>query len=78
MPSTILMMALSVWACASARAPGAALHWDQGHIGERTIPAPLSDHPGNVYLDSETVRVTIRGKKDENTGHVGEKLADAV
>jgi len=33
--------------------------WRDGHTVERTIPIPLADHPGNVYVDTESVWVKV-------------------
>jgi len=59
MQTAILVTALSVWTCSYARPSIDAAYWSDGHVVERGIPVPLSDHPGNVYLDTEMVWVRV-------------------
>lgn len=57
--AAILVLVLSVWTCSHARQSVDAAYWSDGHVVERGIPAPLSDHPGNVYLDTEEAWVAV-------------------
>ena len=65
--AAILVMALNVWTCSHARPLLDAAHWSDGHVAERGTPAPLSDHPGNVYLDSEMVWVAAPAEIPKET-----------
>lgn len=40
-------------------------YWNDGHVIERGIPVPLYDHPGNIYLDTETVWVKVPDETPE-------------
>jgi hypothetical protein len=41
--------------------------WATKHTVKRGIPTPLTDHPGNVYLDSERVWVVVPPEVPEGT-----------
>ncbi len=43
----------------SALAADDAGAWSDGHAVARSIPVPLDDRPGNVYLEGEEVRVAV-------------------
>ncbi len=57
--AAVFLMALSVWTCSHASPSVDAVHESDTHVVQRGIPAPLSDHPGNVYLDSEMVWIVV-------------------
>jgi hypothetical protein len=55
----LLVIMHSIWMCSQVVDSFDSTYWSDGHIVERGIPAPMSDHPGNVYLESETVWVKV-------------------
>ena len=55
----ILIMVCGLWMCSCADASYDEAYWSDGQVIERGIPAPLPEHPGNVYLDTEEVWVKI-------------------
>ena len=59
MQKVIIVMALSIWTGSLADASFEAAYWSDSHIVQRTIPTPLADRLGNVYLATETVYVKV-------------------
>jgi len=60
-------MAFIVWMGVCADASYDAAYWNDGHAIERGIPVPLEDHPGNVYLYTETVWVKVSDETPKET-----------
>src|SRR4030043_1322234 len=67
MQKFIIVMALSIWACSQAGASFDETYWSDSHVVQRTIPIPLADRPGNVYLDTETVWVKVPAEVPKET-----------
>jgi hypothetical protein len=59
MQISIILMVLGILVCSQAGTSFDAAYWSDGHVANRSIPTPLADHPGNVYLESETVWVKV-------------------
>ena len=59
MHKVIISIVISIWACSQADGSFDAEYWSDGHVVNRSIPVPLADHPGNIYLESETVWVKV-------------------
>jgi hypothetical protein len=56
------LLVLACLAAAGPRAVGAAEEagaWSDGHAIARSMPVPLADRPGNVYLEGEDVGVAL-------------------
>lgn len=53
--SAALCLGISLWVQGAVSTVCAS----DGSVLERGIPKPLADHPGNVFLDSEAVRVIV-------------------
>lgn len=62
-----LVMAFSLWTCAYAGPATDQNHQEDGSGVERGIPAPRSDHPGNVYLETEKVSIVVPAEVPEET-----------
>jgi len=67
MQKVIIVMALSIWICSQAGASFDAAYWSDSHVVQRSIPIPLADRPGNVYLDTETVWVKVPAEVPKET-----------
>jgi hypothetical protein len=62
-----LVMAFSLWPCASAN-PATELNLLKNRAAaKRSIPAPRPDHPGHVYLETETVSIVVPEAAPEET-----------
>ncbi len=59
MQKKITVVALSFLMCLHAEASFDAAYWSDSHVVQRSIPTPLADRPGNVYLETETVYVKV-------------------
>ena len=59
MQKAIIVLTLSIWMCSQADASFDTAYWSDSHVVQRSIPIPLADRPGNVYLDTETVWVKV-------------------
>ena len=57
--TSFILMILGIAAYAQAGMSSDTTYWSDGHVINRTIPTPLADHPGNIYLESETVWVKV-------------------
>jgi len=60
-------MILGIWMCSQAGASFDAAYWSDSHVVQRTIPTPLAERPGNVYLDTETVWIKVPGEVPKET-----------
>ena len=58
----IILMMLSLWTCSYTNASIDPAYWSDRHVVQRSIPIPLTEHPGNVYLETETVYVKVPAK----------------
>jgi len=67
MKRSIAVIAFIVWVGSSAQASYDAAYWNDGHVIQRGIPVPLDDHPGNVYLDTETAWVKMPDETPKGT-----------
>jgi hypothetical protein len=56
---TLLITTISLWTGPSLHAAGDMVDGHDAHSVERKIPTPRPDHPGNVFLDTETVWVGV-------------------
>jgi len=59
MQKVIIVISLSIWTCSQADASLDTTCWSDSHVVQRSIPIPLADRPGNVYLETETVYVKV-------------------
>ena len=67
MHKIIIVMALSICTCSQADASFDTAYWSDSHIVQRTIPTPLAERPGNVYLETETVWVKVPAEVPKET-----------
>jgi len=67
MQKVIIVMAISVWICPQVNASFDTAYWSDSHVVQRTIPIPLAERPGNVYLDRETVWVKVPAETPKET-----------
>jgi hypothetical protein len=59
MLKAIISIAISIWMCSQVDGSFDTAYWSDGHVVNRSIPTPLDGHPGNIYLESETVWVKV-------------------
>jgi hypothetical protein len=59
MQKIVIVVTLSFWMCLHADASFDTAYWSDIHVVQRSIPTPLADRPGNVYLETETVYVKV-------------------
>jgi hypothetical protein len=55
----IIVTLLTIYIYSQSATSFEQAYWSDGHVINRTIPTPLADRPGNVYLESETVWVKV-------------------
>ncbi|HCO93977.1 MAG TPA: hypothetical protein DIU00_08510, partial [Phycisphaerales bacterium] len=67
MKKVIIITAISVWICPQVNASFDTAYWSDSHVVQRTIPIPLAERPGNVYLDRETVWVKVPAETPKET-----------
>ena len=67
MQTNIILILLGVWTCSYADTSFDSAHWSDSHVVQRSIPTPLPDRPGNVYLDTETVWIKVPAEVPNET-----------
>ena len=65
--NVIIIITMSFWICSQADASLDTAYWSDSHVVQRTIPTPLAERPGNVYLYTETVWVKVPAEVPKET-----------
>ncbi|MBN1125889.1 MAG: hypothetical protein JXA82_12840 [Sedimentisphaerales bacterium] len=61
----ILSVLLAICTCLQAGWAMDPWYWSDGQTVDRVIPTPMEEHPGNIYLETETVWVKTPQKMPE-------------